>query len=231
LIPEAPETVLSIIIPTLNSAATLATVIAAVTDGGLEVDLIVADGGSVDGTQDLARRAGARVIDAPPSRGGQLAAGAAAAAGDWLLFLHADTVPAAGWAAAAAHFMGAAGNAGRAAYFRFVLDDPAPAARRLERMVRWRNRALGLPFGDQGLLMARPFLDSLGGYPTLPIMEDVALARRIGRQRLVALEADAVTSAERYRAQGYMLRSLRNVACQALYFAGLPPHLIRKLYE
>ncbi len=222
---------LSIVIPTLNNADTIAPVIAAVTHGGLHVEVVAADGGSTDGTQDLARRAGGRVIETPPSRGGQLAAGAAAAAGDWLLFLHADTVLAPGWGGAAARFMGASGNSERAAYFRFTLDDPSPAARRLEKMVGWRNRVLGLPFGDQGLLMAQAFYHSLGGYPPLPIMEDVAMARRIGRARLVALEADAVTSAARYRAQGYIVRPLRNIACQVLYFAGLPPRLIRRLYE
>lgn len=226
---------LSIVIPTLNCAATLEAVIAAVTQTELgaafRVEVMVADGGSTDGTSELARQAGARLIDVPRGRGGQLAAGAAETTGEWLLFLHGDTVLAAGWAGAASRFMEASENTERAAYFRFALDDPSPAARRLETMVGWRNRVLGLPFGDQGLLMTRPFYLSLGGYPTLPIMEDVAMARRIGRARLVALEGDAVTSADRYRAQGYLVRPLRNIACQVLYFAGVPPRLIRKLYE
>ncbi len=221
---------LSIVIPSLNAADTIAPTVAAVARAGLATEVIVADGGSIDGTQELARRAGARVIDAPPGRGGQLAAGAAVAKGDWLLFVHADTTLSTAWAEAAALFMTEAANAGRAAYFRFVLDDPSPAARRLEKLVAWRSRALGLPYGDQGLLMARPFYERLGGFQALPIMEDVALARRIGRGRLVGLDIAAITSARRYRRQGYILRPLRNITCLGLYFAGLPPRLIQRLY-
>ncbi len=221
---------LSIVIPSLNAADTIAPTVAAVTRAGLGAEVIVADGGSTDGTADLARRAGARVIDTPPGRGAQLAAGAATAAGDWLLFLHADTALSPGWAEAAALFMDDAANGGRAAYFRFALDDPAPAARRLETLVAWRSRALGLPYGDQGLLMARTFYERLGGFQALPIMEDVAMARRIGRSQLLALDVAAVTSARRYRRQGYILRPLRNITCLGLYFAGLPPRLIQRLY-
>jgi hypothetical protein len=97
-------------------------------------------------------------------------------------------------------------------------------------MAAWRARRLGLPYGDQGLLIGRAFLESLGGYPPLPLMEDVALVRRIGRRRLDALAADAVTSAARYRREGYVARPLRNLFCLGLYFAGVPPAAIRRLY-
>jgi rSAM/selenodomain-associated transferase 2 len=193
-------------------------------------ETIVADGGSTDATPALAEKLGARIIVGPRGRGRQLIAGAAAAKGDWLLFLHADTRLAPGWAATAAAFMADPGNAERAGYFRFALDDPARAARRLERIVAWRCRRLGLPYGDQGLLIARDFYRALGGYRPLVLMEDVALARRIGRRRLTGLDAQALTSAKRYRRGGYVARPARNLLCLALYFLGLPPRLIARLY-
>jgi len=127
--------------------------------------------------------------------------------------------------------MAAPGAENQAAAFRFALDDPAPAARRLEALVAWRCRALGLPYGDQGLLLSRALHDAVGGYRPLPLMEDVDLVRRIGRRRVVILDAAAVTSAVRFRAGGYLRRSARNLACLALYLAGMPPPLIARLYR
>lgn len=218
---------LSVVIPTLNVAALLPDTLTALAEGDGEI--VVADGGSQDGTLSLAGVAGCRVIAAPRGRGPQLAAAAATARGDWLLFLHADTRLAPGWMNEVGRFIADPDNRRRAAYFRFVLDDRSPSARRLEAIVAWRARWLGLPYGDQGLLLAAAFYRSLGGFQPLPLMEDVDLVRRIGRRRLVALDHPAVTSAARYRG-GYLRRSLRNLVCLSLYFAGLPPARIARLY-
>lgn len=222
---------LSIVIPTLNAASVLRPTLAALAAGrpALDTEIVVVDGGSDDGTMLAARDGGCRVIAAPRGRGAQLAAGAVAARGDWLLFLHADTRPAPGWADAVRRFIADAANAERAAYFRFALDDSTPAARRLETVVAWRCRALALPYGDQGLLIAAPFYRALGGFRPLPLMEDVDLVRRIGRRRLVGLDHAALTSAARYHG-GYLRRSARNLLCLALYFAGLPPARLARLY-
>lgn len=221
---------LSLILPTLNAAAGLPQVLAAAR-APIVGEVVVADGGSTDGTPVLAAALGARVVAGRRGRGAQLAAGAAAARGDWLLFLHADTLLGAGWPAEAAAFIADSRNAERAACFRFRLDDAAAAARRLERLVAWRCRVLGLPYGDQGLLIARPFHDRLGGFRPLPLMEDVDMVRRIGRRRLTVLAADAVTSAARYRRDGYVLRPVRNLLLLSLYFAGLPPPLLERWYR
>jgi rSAM/selenodomain-associated transferase 2 len=189
--------------------------------------VLVADGGSTDGTVDLAHTAGARVVAAPRGRGAQLAAGAAAASGDWLLFLHADTRLGPGWAPAVRDAMA---TPGLARYFAFVLDDASPAARRLERQVAWRCRVLALPYGDQGLLISRALYDAVGGFRPLPLMEDVDLVRRLGRHRLALLPVAAVTSAERWRQEGWRRRSARNLLCLSLWFLGVPPRLIRKVY-
>ncbi len=223
---------LSIVIPTYRAAGrlgqTLRGLAAAMVDGD---EAIVADGGSDDGTAEIAAAAGARVVAVARGRGPQLAAGAAAAANDWLLFLHADTVPGPGWRAAAAGHMGDPANARRAGYFRLVLDDGAPAARRVERLAAWRARVLGLPYGDQGLLISTALYDAVGGYRPLVLMEDVDLVRRIGRARLAALPAEVRTSAERYRRDGWWARPARNLACLTLYFAGVPVRWIERVYR
>jgi rSAM/selenodomain-associated transferase 2 len=222
---------LSVIIPTLDAAASLPATLATLAEARpLLREIIVADGGSRDGTQAIAEAAGARVVTTPRGRGAQLSAAAAAAGGDWLCFLHADTRPEPGWAAEVARFIGDPGNRGRAGYLAYRLDDASASARRLERVVAWRSRVLGLPYGDQGLILARDFYRALGGFPPLALMEDVALARRIGRKRLVALNAGALTSAARYRREGYLWRPLRNLCCLSLYFLGAPPRLITRLY-
>ena len=222
------EHFLSIVIPTLDAAAELPTTLAALAGSSLLGEIIVVDGGSHDATVAIARDAGARVITAPRGRGTQLAAGAAAAPGAWLLFLHADCRPLPGWDAAVQRFVAAGGAA--AGYFDLALDDPAPAARRLERMVRWRCRVLALPYGDQGLLIHRQLYDSVGGFKAVPLMEDVELARRLGRARLAPLDATMLASARRYRRDGYSRRPLRNLLCLSLYFAGVPPKTIARLY-
>ncbi|WP_368417030.1 TIGR04283 family arsenosugar biosynthesis glycosyltransferase [Falsiroseomonas sp.] len=216
---------LSVVIPALNAAAGLPATLAAL--GDIPAEVVLVDGGSTDGTADLAAQGGALVVRAPRGRGGQLAAGAAAARGPWLLLLHADTVLAPGWADAVRDAMR---DPGRAAYFRFALDDAAPAARRLERAVAWRCRVLALPYGDQGLLVHRELLEAAGGIRPLPLMEDVDLIRRVGRTRLAALPVAAVTSAARWRAQGYLRRSARNLGCLGLWFLGVPPRIIARVY-
>ncbi|WP_431857171.1 TIGR04283 family arsenosugar biosynthesis glycosyltransferase [Azospirillum sp.] len=218
---------LDIVIPCLNAAGTLPATLGAL-GGGTEV--IVADGGSTDGTAGVADALGVRVIRTPRGRGPQLAAGAAAGEAPWLLFLHADTRPGPGWRDAVERHIDAPGNAERAGYFRLRFDSAAPVARRWERAVAWRSRVFGLPYGDQGLLIARPFYETLGGFRPLPLMEDVDLARRIGRRRLVPLGAEAITSAARYERDGWLLRPARNLACLSLYALGVPPRLIRRLY-
>jgi rSAM/selenodomain-associated transferase 2 len=218
--------VLSVIIPTLNAAATLPATLAALGEGA--DDIVVVDGGSEDATVALATAGGARVIAAGRGRGVQLAAGIASARRDWLLLLHADTRLDPGWAEVAREFM--AEGADKAGYFRFALDSAAPQARRLERLVAWRSRALGLPYGDQGLLLRRDLLDAVGGVRALPLMEDVDLVRRVGRARLVALVPAATTSAMRWEREGWTRRSARNLCCLALYFAGVPPAWIALLY-
>ena len=216
---------LTVVIPTLNAALHLPPTLRAL---GPVRDLIVADGGSADDTIAVATGLGARVVQAPLGRGAQIAAGVAAAPEGWLLILHADTRLAPDWrSAAVAHMV--AGSA-RAACFRFALDSDSPQARRLERAVAWRCRYLALPYGDQGLLIHTDLLRRVGGVRPLPLMEDVDLIRRIGRHRLAMLPPVAITSAEKWRRDGWWRRSARNLTCLGLWFLGVPPRWIARVY-
>ena len=228
---------LSIVIPTLDAAdvlgATLADLahgLARLNEGGGAVEVVVADGGSRDGTADEARRHGARVVEAEAGRGRQLAAGAAAADGVWLLFLHADTRPAPGWEEEASAFIAEPANRSRAACFRFALDDRAAAARLLERLVALRCGLFALPYGDQGLLIHRGLYEALGGFRPLPMMEDVDLVRRISRRRIAYLRTPAVTSAVRFRRAGYVPRVARNFCCLLLFSLGVRAETVARLY-
>lgn len=223
---------LSVIIPTLNAEAglpkTLGALVPAVLSGLIK-DVIMVDGGSSDMTKDIADEAGCTLLSAPAGRGGQLARGAQAAKGQWLLFLHADTVLSTGWDKEVAHFISQKYAQTYAGIFRFALDDFRPQARRLESVVKWRCKLFALPYGDQGLLIHRQLYGELGGYENLPLMEDVDLIRRIGRRRLIYFRSEAVTSPVRY-ANGYLRRSLRNFCCLSLYFLGVSPRVIARFY-
>ena len=216
---------ISVVIPTLNAAATLPATLAAL---GPVAETVIADGGSLDGSVELARRAGARVLIAARGRGPQLAAGVTASTGEWLLLLHADTRLAPEWRdQAAAHICQ---HPDKAAYFRFVLDSADPRARRLEWLVAWRCRALALPYGDQALLIHRDTLHRAGGITPLPIMEDIDLVSRLGRRHLVGLSASAMTSAAKWERDGWYRRSARNLVCLSLWYVGVPPGRIARIY-
>lgn len=227
---------ISVVIPTLNAEGTLAQTLAALVPAavdGLVREAVVVDGGSRDRTLQIVDSAGADLLQCEGGRGSQLAAGAERARGPWLLFLHADTVLEPGWERDASHFMERVDTLQRppaAGAFRFGLDDEGVKPRLLESLVALRGKLLKLPYGDQGLLVPKSLYDEVGGYRPMPLMEDVDLVRRLGRRRTVLLRARAVTSAERFRREGYARRSARNLLCLALYSFGASPDVIKRIY-
>lgn len=223
---------IAVIVPTLNEADRLSGLLDDLAgQQGVSIECWVSDGGSEDGTTAKARAAGVRICNGLPGRGAQMNRAAARARAPWLLFLHADSRLQRGWQVILRGFTGNQDNHFKAAYFQLILDDTAPAARRVENLANWRARHLGLPYGDQGLVISRPFYDFLEGFRPLPIMEDVDLVRRIGGRRLVMLPSAVTTSARRYRRDGWWLRPALNLCCLGLFYAGLPPHWIERLYR
>lgn len=224
---------LSIIIPTYQAAIPLGRTLTPLQSIGENdhLEIIVSDGGSSDATIRIARAFGVRTIDSSKGRGKQLQAGADAAHEEWMLFLHADTQLESNWWQEVHKFITNKGNLYHAAYFLFSLDDSNPQARRIEKAVDWRCQMLGLPYGDQGLLISRAFYDYLGGFHDFPLMEDVDFIRRIGSHRLHCLPVNATTSADRYRRDGYIKRPFKNLCCLGLYYLGVSPETIVKIYQ
>lgn len=227
---------ISVVIPTLNAEAGLTATLTALvpaTVQGLIKEVILADGGSTDATEEIADVAGAQFLKCERGRGNQLSAGADSARSDWLLFVHADTVLQPGWEQEASVFMERVDSGARpvaAASFSFALDDFGAKPRMLEAIVNLRCALFRFPYGDQGLLIPKRLYKTVGGYRPLPLMEDVDLVRRLGRKQLVMMRSKAVTSAERYKRDGYFQRTARNAACLSLYYLRVPPATLTRLY-
>jgi len=221
---------ISLVIPTLNAEPVLGVTLASLIEGisaGLIRELVVTDGGSSDETLFIAREAGAEIIKGAAGRGGQLRRGADAAKGEWLLFLHADTQLSAGWSEIVQkHVESHTGPAS----FQLQFDTAGVMARFVAGWANFRTRFFGLPYGDQALLIRREDYDAVGGYPDIPLMEDVALVRALP-QRVRILPAAAKTGASRYQAEGWLRRGARNLIVLTRYFLGADPEKLSRSYN
>ncbi len=224
---------LAVVIPTLNEVQSLPLLL---TDldalaGVGSLDIIVSDGGSTDGTIGFAASVGAQLVRAPRGRALQLNAGARAARRDWLLFLHADCrLDAEARRALRAALEPSAGV--QAAVFRFAIDLPTFWRRVIEAGQGIREGLSGLAYGDQGLLVRRELFESIGGYPDLPLMEDVAMIRRLrGETAVRRLPAKLLTSGRRYVRDGVARTWLKHMALITLYSAGVSPHRLARLRD
>jgi rSAM/selenodomain-associated transferase 2/rSAM/selenodomain-associated transferase 1 len=222
---------LSVVIPTLNEASTLPNLLDDLS-GLSSVDrIIVSDGGSSDGTRDVARRCGATVVSGPPGRGAQLRAGAETASGSWLAFLHADTRLGPEAAHALDRFVETAGPADFA-HFRLRFDRRSTGYRLIEFGQRARERLFGMPYGDQGLIVSRRLYDQVGGFPNWPIMEDVGVVDRLSRHgRRIVLDGTVVTSGRRYRREGPVRAWLRNITLIVAFRLGADPEALATRYR
>ena len=219
---------ISVIVPTLNAGIglhhTLSCLMEAL-DAGLIREVIVSDAGSTDQTLEIAKDWGAEVVSGAPSRGGQLQRGCGAAKGEWLLVLHADTVLSEGWGNAAVQHL----QTGDAGWFSLQFDGGGVKGKFVAFWANLRSH-LGLPYGDQGLLVSRTLYDVVGGYRDIPLMEDVALSRAL-KGKLRRIDATAITSAVKYQKQGWLKRGGRNLITLLQYFSGADPEVLAERYR
>jgi rSAM/selenodomain-associated transferase 2 len=220
---------LSVIIPALNEAAHLTATLASLRSGRL-ADLIVVDGGSQDQTVALAQAAGATVLSSPPGRSRQQNLGAAAASGDVLFFLHADTLAPPHYDRLIFDALAAPGVSAGA--FSLSISGSTPALRLISALANRRSRWLQLPYGDQGLFLRTSLFRSLGGFPDLPIMEDLALVRRLRRcGRILTLPQPVCTSGRRWHHLGPLRTTAINQLMLLGFALGLDPHTLARLYR
>ncbi|HEX3755479.1 MAG TPA: glycosyltransferase [Rhizomicrobium sp.] len=217
---------ISVIIPTLNAGRPLPrcfdSLIGAAVRGTVR-EVIISDGGSGDDTLMIADAAGAHIARGGRSRSAQLVAGIALARCDWLLFLHPATALETGWEAEAESFIHQARpGRPRAAVFRFAREEFGGKARRAELRAAWRSALVGLPYGDQGLLIPRRLYQKVGGYRALPAMEDADIVRRIGRRRLVQLRSRAINLAQPHDS------AVRGLALTLLHALRIPSRVLAR---
>jgi rSAM/selenodomain-associated transferase 2 len=220
---------LSIVMPVLNEAAQIEEALAALAPCRARgAEIIVVDGGSSDGTPELAHDLADRVLDSPRGRAAQMNAGAAAATGDTLLFLHADTRLPDG----ADRLIRDGLARSNRSWGRFdVRFDGGGALRLVAAMMNMRSRLTGVCTGDQALFVTRATFDAAGGFPQIALMEDVALTARLKRLgQPLALRARVTTSGRRWRTRGLVRTILLMWRLRLAYFFGADPKSLAHQY-
>lgn len=219
----------SVIVPVWRDPEPLARLLPMLTARDADLIVAVPFGEAPQYAALLASRPGVRIVEAPRGRAAQMNAGAAAADGRWLLFLHADSQPDPDWQTALHEAEARPDVVGGA--FRFALESRDPRARILEAAVLMRVRLLQLPYGDQGIFVRKRIFDAIGGYADLPLMEDIDLVRRLrAKGRLYLSRRRIVTSARRWERDGWLRRSAANLTLAARFMLGAPPARLAQRY-
>jgi rSAM/selenodomain-associated transferase 2 len=225
----SPHPAISIIIPTLNEAENLAAVLAS-TESSVDLEIIVVDGGSSDGTSEVAKSFGVRLLTTDAGRARQVNAGGLAARGDVLFFLHGDTRLPRGYEWHVLDSMEKPGVVAGA--FTLGIDGSEFGFRIIEILANFRSRVFGMPYGDQGIFLRREVFRALGGFPDMVLMEDFVLMRRLRKRGKVAILPAAVkTSARRWRNLGILKTTLINQAVLLGYFMGVNPERLARWYK
>lgn len=224
-----PRPTISFVIPAFNEAQALPALLRDLRGIRAANEVIVADGGSTDATRQVAAAAGAIVVTSPPGRGRQLREGAVQARAGALCFLHADVRLDA--AAAAAIDRAHTALAHSAFVFSLHIAGVGIAYRVIERAANLRSRVAALPYGDQGLLLSRNAYTLAGGFPDVPLMEDVALVLSLRRHVRIRVLPESVTvSARRWERDGVARRTMHNWSLLLRYLLGGAPESLAAMY-
>jgi rSAM/selenodomain-associated transferase 2 len=223
-------TQLSVIVPMLNEERSIARSLDAIKIGAPGAEVIVVDGGSSDGSLDEARSRCAKLLNAPRGRARQMNVGGAAAQGQILAFVHADTLVPASFAADITQALADPAVVG--GRFDVELDDPAPMLRLIGWLISVRSRISQTGTGDQAIFVRRELFDRLGGYREIELCEDLDFARRLKRAgRVACLRSRVVTSARRWRTNGLWKTIARMWLVRLGFLAGMSPTLLERLYK
>ena len=219
---------LSVIVPTLNEERVLAATLQRAREPGVR-ELIVADGGSTDATRAVAAQFADVVLSAPRGRAAQMNAGAERASSDVLLFLHADTLLPDGFASVVIAACTPPGVIG--GRFDVDLQPSSPLITLTAVLMNWRSRLTHITTGDQAMFITRDAFTRLGGYARIPLMEDIDLSRRMKRAgRIACLRQQVTSSSRRWHENGVLRTILLMWSLRALYFFGVPPDRLQRLY-
>ena len=221
---------LSVIVPVLDDAEELDRLLPHLRVECADAEIIVVDGGSHDRTALVANAwPHARYLLSDRGRARQMNAGARAAHGDVLLFLHADTrLPSGGPAAIARALEDPAVAGGR---FDVSFASPRPVFRVIAAFMNWRSRLTGIATGDQAIFVRRAVFEALGGYRDIPLMEDVELCARLKRcGRMRCVRSRVITSARKWERDGVLRTIVLMWALRLFYFFGVDPRRLHRWY-
>ena len=219
---------ITLVIPTLNSEKTINKTLEKIKSNFFEI--VIIDGNSNDNTLNICKKYTNDIYSTCPGRGNQLNLGSIKSKGEWLFFLHSDSILDQNCIKQIYSFTQNIKYIKKAGVFKLKINYESIFARLLERAANIRTKIFGLPYGDQGLLIKKDFYVEIGGFKNISIMEDIEIIRSIDSQNIVILDGFIKTNPEKYLKDGWIKRPIKNFICLLLFFLNSDINFIYKIY-